>query len=97
MPFQGGFEKSPYFISVLKEDLKYWKGFFSQNSVPYYINGGTTVGEYVILKSVEHLTAEEKDGLSVINLSETGKLAKSNEIYKYAYNYMRQKYGTFTD
>jgi hypothetical protein len=94
---QRGLEKSPYFIEVLKKDLRYWRGFFGQNNIPYYINGGTTIGEYVILKPVEHLTVTEKDGFSIISLSETEKLAKSNEIYSYAYNYMRQKYGTVAD
>ena len=51
----------------------------------------------MILKPVEHLTVTEKDGFGIIGLSETEKLAKSNEIYSYAYNYMRQKYGTVTD
>ncbi len=94
---QRGLEKSPYFIKVLKKDLKYWGEFFNQNDIPYYVNKGTTIGEYVILKPVKHLTAREKDKFSVISLSETEKLASANEIYSYAYNYMRQKYGTATN
>ncbi len=90
---QRGIEKSPYFIKVLKKDLGYWRIFFNKNDIPFYINEGTTVGEYVIMKPVDHLAATEKGGLSIIGLIETERLAKANEIYSYAYNYMRRKYG----
>lgn len=91
---QRGLEKSPYFIKILKKDLIYWKTFFSKQNIPFYVKEGTTIGEYVILKPVEHFTATEKEGFSVITLAETEKLAKANEIYRYAYNYIRQKYGS---
>ncbi len=91
---QRGLEKSPYFIKILKKDLIYWKTFFSKQSIPFYVKEGTTIGEYVILKPVEHFTATEKEGFSVITLAETEKLAKANEIYRYAYNYIRRKYGS---
>jgi len=91
---QRGLEKSPYFVKVLKKDLTYWKKFLGGNSLPFYIKEGTTLGEYVILQPVERLSAMEKDGFRVISLAETEKLAKANEIYSYAYNYMRRKYGS---
>lgn len=91
---QRGLEKSPYFIKVLKKDLIYWKTFFSKQSISFYIKEGTTIGEYVILKPVVHFTATEKEGFNVISLAETERLAKANEIYLDAYNYMRQKHGS---
>jgi hypothetical protein len=91
---QRGIDKSPYFIDVLAKDLGYWKVFFSRNGIPFYINAGTTIGEYVILKPVDHIEAVKKDGLQVVGLREAEKLAKANEIYAYAYEYMREKYGS---
>jgi len=88
-----GIEKSPYFIKVLEKDLKYWKKFFNKNEIPNYICSGSTIGEYIILMPVKSLTFDEKDGLKVDTLKETMKCARSNDIYEYAAEYMRKKYG----
>ncbi|MEK6952235.1 MAG: hypothetical protein AABX29_04410 [Nanoarchaeota archaeon] len=90
---QRGVEKSPYFIKILKKDLRYWKNFFNKFNIPNYVNNGATIGEYVILIPVKKLRFVEKEGYKVEKLKETIKLAKSNEIYLYAYRYMRRKYG----
>lgn len=89
---QRGIEKSPYFIKILKKDLKYWKSFFNDHNIPNYINQGTTIGEYIILIPVEKLSFVEKEGYKVENLKKTIKLAKLNEMYLYAYNYIKNKY-----
>ena len=91
---QRGLEKSPYFIKVLKKDLKYWKEFFNKKNIPNYIKEGSTIGEYIILIPVENINAIDKDGFKVELLRIALKIAKSNEMYSYAYNYMREKYGT---
>jgi hypothetical protein len=90
---QRGIEKSPYFIKILKKDVDYWKGLFGKYEVPVYTNGGTTIGEYVILEPVNKLEFVEKDDYKLISLSETEDIAKKNEIYSYPYRYMRRKYG----
>lgn len=90
---QRGIEKSPYFIKVLKKDLKYWKEFFNKRNIPNYVKEGSTIGEYVILMPVNNVESVDKDGLKVDKLKETLKTAKENEMYSYAYNYMREKYG----
>ena len=89
---QRGMEKSPYYIKVLKKDLKYWKNFFNAHRIPNYVGSGSTIGEFVILEPVERMHSVEKDGLMVETLQETEKIAKANNIYAYAYNYMRKKY-----
>jgi len=93
---QRGIEKSPYFIKVLKKDLKYWKNFFNSHNIPNYVNEGTTIGEYMILIPVQKLNFVEKEGYKVESLKETIKLAKLNEMYLYAYNYIRNKYKNVT-
>src|SRR3989344_493037 len=89
---QRGIEKSPYFIKVLKTDLKYWKDFFNKRNIPNYINEGSEIGEYVILIPVKKLNSVEKEGLKVESLKNTSKIARKNEMYAYAYNYMKEKY-----
>lgn len=89
---QRGLEKSPYFIKILKKDLKYWKEFFNNNEIPNYINLGGTIGEFVILIPVTSFLFEEKDGFKVDSLKETIKYAKSNDIYNYALEYIENKY-----
>ncbi len=89
---QRGIEKSPYFIKVLKKDIKYWKMFFNQRNIPNYINKGSTIGEYVILIPIKKIKAVEKEGYKVEPLKQTLKIAKSNEMFAYAYKYMEEKY-----
>jgi len=89
---QRGIEKSPYFIKVLKKDLRYWKNFFNSRGIPNYVGQGATIGEYVILIPVKKLSFVGKAGYKVENLRQTIKLAKLNEMYLYAYNYIKNKY-----
>ncbi|PIN77035.1 hypothetical protein COV15_03365 [Candidatus Woesearchaeota archaeon CG10_big_fil_rev_8_21_14_0_10_34_12] len=89
---QRGMEKSPYFIKILRKDLKYWKTFFNSHNIQNYIGEGSTIGEYIILIPVKELIFEEKGGYKVEGLRQTMRLAKLNEMYGYAYNYMKNKY-----
>ena len=89
---QRDIEKSPYFIKVLKKDLRYWKSFFNSHNIPNYVNSGASIGEYIILFPVEKLSFVKKASYKVETLKETIKLAKLNEMYLYAYNYIKRKY-----
>lgn len=93
---QRSMEKSPYFIKVLRKDLKYWKEFFNNKEIPNYVGTGTTIGEYVILIPVNALSFKEKNGFRVDALKETMQYANSNDIYAYASEYMKNKYGAQT-
>jgi len=90
---QRDMKRSPYFVNVLKKDLKYWKRFFAENEVPSYDKKGTTIGEFAILIPAEKIASETKNGLKVEPLDKAMKEAKENELYRYAYDYMRRKYG----
>lgn len=93
---QRGLETSPYFIKILQKDLRYWKEFFNGNKIPNYVNSGGTIGEFVILIPVNSLSFKEKEGLKVDSLKETITYAKSNDVYAYASEYIKNKYGTLT-
>ena len=88
-----GMEKSPYFIKILKKDLKYWKEFFNKNEIPNYAESGATIGEYIIFNPVAKLSFEEKNGFKVDSLEKTREYAKSNDIFDYASEYIDAKYG----
>jgi len=77
----------------LKKDLKYWKEFFNSKEIPNYVGSGGTIGEYVVFVPVKKLVSKEKDGFSVDSLIKTTKYAASNDIFSYAANYMKKKYG----
>lgn len=89
---QRSIEKSPYFIKIVKKDIPYWKAFFSKKHISSYIHAGATIGEYVIFIPVEKIIATEKEGVMVDPLQETMRIAKENEMYAYAYIYMKEKY-----
>ena len=93
---QRGRDKSPYYVKILKKDLRYWKSFFNRYRIPNYIKAGSTIGEFIILEPVEKLNPTEKDDMYVDTLKETEKMAKANSFYAYPYNYMKEKYGTIT-
>ena len=93
---QRGREKSPYYIKILKGDLRYWQSFFHHYRIPNYVKAGSTIGEFIILIPVEKLSSAEKDGIYVETLEETAKIAKANSFYAYPYNYMKKKYGAIT-
>lgn len=90
---QRSVEKSPYFIAIEKKDIAAWKQFLSVNNIPYYVNKGTTIGEYVIIVPVKHVFFEEKDDVKVEPLHTTMKKAAQNNLYIYASTYMKNKYG----
>ncbi|MBI5390256.1 hypothetical protein HZB02_02105 [Candidatus Woesearchaeota archaeon] len=90
---QRGMEKSPYFIKILRRDMRYWKVFFKRHEIPTYMSSGATIGEFVIFIPVASLSFVEKDGFKVDRLQEAKEYARSNDIYAYAFAYIEKKYG----
>jgi len=90
---QRGREKSPYYIKILRKDLKYWKAFFGRREIPCYVGAGSTIGEFVVLIPCKTLASKDKGGFKVEPLKEAMRYAKSNDIYEYAADYMENKYG----
>ncbi|MFH0713216.1 MAG: hypothetical protein V1722_01595 [Candidatus Micrarchaeota archaeon] len=89
---QRGIERSPYFIKVLKRDVKKWQRYLNAASITNYVLKGSTIGEFVILQPVAKLNFIEKDGFKVEPLKETVKTASANYLYTYAFGYIKKKY-----
>jgi hypothetical protein len=87
-------ERSPYFIKINHREVKYWKDFFNSYNIPNYVKSGSTIGEYVVLIPAAKVKPSVKDQLKVDSLKETLNEAKKNEMFKYAYVYMKKRYGT---
>ncbi len=88
---QRSIEKSPYFLKVLKKDLKKWQKYLNENGVPNYVKRGATIGEYALLFPVEKLRFAEKDGLKTDPKKDALAFAEKNELLRYAYEYMKRK------
>ncbi len=86
-------EKSPYFILIEEKEKKYWKVFFSKHGIYYYFEKGATIGEYVVLIPLKKVDGVEKNGVFVEPINKVMNYAKENEMFEYAYLYMKEKYG----
>lgn len=93
---QRGMERSPYFIKVLEKDVAFWRMFFNKHEIPNYVEDGATIGEYIVLIPIKTVSSKEKEGFKVDSLQETIKYAAANEMYAYASEYMKKKYGAST-
>lgn len=87
---QRGLEKSPYYIKVLKKELRKWQKYLNSQSIPNYVRKGGTIGEYVVLVPVEKIEFVEKNGLNVEPLKTASTAAKKNFLYQPAYEYMKK-------
>ena len=90
---QRSFGRSPYFVRVLKKDLRKWNVYLNEESVPHYVGKGSTIGEFVILLPVKSLEFVEKDNLKVIPLKEAILEAEGNYLHSYALKFIKRKYG----
>jgi hypothetical protein len=90
---QRSYERSPYFIKVLKKDLKKWRAYLDGRGVQNYVGKGSTIGEFAIFYPVGRLAFAKKDGLKVQPLEETLQEAEGNALFRYAADYMKKKRG----
>lgn len=90
---QRGWEHSPYFIKIKEEDIVYWKGFFSKEGIPYFLNEGSFLGEFAILKLASKMDCTNVDGYPVDKLEEVVDFCKKNlSLFEYALAYLVKKY-----
>ena len=91
---QDSWEKKPFFISVLRKDLKEWKKFFSSKQIQFFSEPKQNIlGEFVVLKAVDSFKPVFHDGVPVVSLQETVSFCEKNKaLFEYPLAYFANKY-----
>lgn len=92
---QRSWEYSPYFIRVMKRDIRYWKRFFRGSDIRVFLReAGSAIGEFVVLDPVEKLGCVTYAGSSVDRLEEVVKFCEKNSsTFEYPLAYLVRKHG----
>lgn len=89
---QRSWEHSPYFIKIKESDLDYWKDFLSKEGIPFFINNGTFIGEFIILEPQKKLQYSIYNDFPVDDLDSVVKFCQDNSLFEYPLAYLRQKF-----
>lgn len=91
---QRSWECSPYFIKVLKKDLKKWVNFFKGNEIEVFIKEPKpTIGEFVVLLPVKKIDRTIVNNKPVEKLKDVVKFCEKNlETFEYPLAYLVRKY-----
>ena len=92
---QRSWEYSPYFIKVLRRDIRYWKRFFRANGISVFVReAGSAIGEFVVLNPVEKLDYVTHEGSPVDRLEDVVKFCERNSsTFEYPLAYLARKHG----
>lgn len=95
---QRSWEHSPYFIKVLKEDVKFWIHHFRNHKITVFIGKAqSAIGEFVVLFPENQLGDEVHNGMPVEKLSEVVRFCERNiETFEYPLAYLKNKFGVKT-
>jgi hypothetical protein len=95
---QRSWEHSPYFINVLKEDVKFWTKHFRNHKINVFIKEAQpAISEFVILFPQERLEYEVHNGMPVAKLNEVTRFCERNiETFEYPLAYLKSKFGVKT-
>lgn len=89
---QRGWEHSPYFITIKDEDVEYWKRFLSVHGVPFFIQEGTFIGEFVILNPEKKISFDIHEGKPVEVLEKVIAFCEQNSLFEYPLEYITKKF-----
>jgi len=91
---QRSWEYRPFFIKVLKKDLKKWEQSLTSQEISFFTGDpANVVGEFVILVPVTDLKITYHNGKPVVSLSETIAFCESNkDSFEYVLAYLTNKY-----
>ena len=95
---QRSWEHSPYFVKVLKEDVKFWIQRFRNHRVNVFVNEAQpTLSEFVVLFPQERLKYEVHNGVPVDGLDEVTRFCERNiETFEFPLAYLMSKFGVRT-
>ena len=91
---QRSWEHSPYYLNVLRNELKDWIEYFRKHRVNVFIDKPeTSLGEFVILKPQGRLAYEKHNGLPVDNLDAVVRYCeKYIDNFEYPLAYLKAKF-----
>ncbi len=95
---QRSWEYSPFFVKVLKKDLKKWEKFLDSEGINFFIDKpANIVGEFIILKPVSSIKVFLHNKKPVESLKETIKFCEQNkDSFEYILAYFSKKYNKKT-
>src|SRR4030042_5078095 len=95
---QRSWEHSPYFIKVLKEDVKFWITHFRNHKVNVFIEEAQpAIGEFVVLFHRKQIEYEVHNDIPVDKLNEVTTFCEKHiEAFEYPLAYLKNKYGVNT-
>ena len=91
---QRSWEYSPFFVKVLKKDLRKWKQFLDSKEIKFFVeNPSNTVGEFVVLVPVVSMKVDFHNEKPIEPLQETIKFCEANkDCFEYVLAYLSNKY-----
>jgi hypothetical protein len=95
---QRSWEHSPYFVKVLRKDLKSWTHYFREHKVNVFVQDAKpAIGEFVVLFPEERLEPEVYGGDPVDKLNEVVRFCERNiDAFEYPLAYLKSKFGVKT-
>ncbi len=96
---QRSWEHSPYFLKVLKTDLRFWKSYFKPHYIKSFVNKtGQALGEFVVLIPVEKLDPTVYNNKPTDKIEAVAAFCKQNiETFEYPLAYLVKKFGLAKD
>lgn len=91
---QRSWEHSPYYVKILRSELKEWIEYFRKHRVNVFVNKAEpSLGEFVVLKPQEKLTYETHNDLPVEPLDAAVKYCERHiNTFEYPLAYLRAKF-----
>ena len=91
---QRSWEYCPFFIKVLRKDLKAWKRFLDGKGIKYFtVAPSNTVGEFAVFVPVDSMKTDAHNGKPVEPLQETIRFCEANKDgFEYVLAYLSDKY-----
>jgi hypothetical protein len=95
---QRSWEHSPYFVKVLRRDVRAWISYFRAHKVTVFVGeAGTALGEFVVLRPQARLTRKTHAGLPVEPVGSVARFCERNlDAFEYPLAYLKAKLGVRT-
>jgi len=89
---QRSWEHSPYFIKIKEADISYWKEFLADNGIPFFVEDGSFIGEFIVLQPKKNIDYIIYQGLPVEKLPRVVTFCQKNTLFEYALAYLKKKF-----